>query len=225
MTMEFICEGETIRWAPERLVIAGYTGRDQEAVKKHIDELKALGVPAPPQIPMLYDLSPELLQTSSRLTVVLNDSSGEAEVVLLDIGGRWYVGLGSDHTDRVLEAASVQKSKQICAKLVTRELWPFESIRDRWADIEMKSWVRVGGEERLYQSGRLGEFMHPDELLRIVEQRGYTSPNMALYCGTLPLHGEFVLGGAFRAELIDPQNNRKLTLAYETKLLKNAEEA
>lgn len=222
--MEFICNGEAIHWTPERLVIAGYTGKDQDAVKKHIDELKELGVPAPPQVPMLYDLSPELLQTSEQITTVQNDGSGEAEVVLLDVGGRWYVGLGSDHTDRVLEAISIQKSKQVCAKPVTREVWPLESIIHRWDEIEMNSWVQVNGEEKLYQSGKLGEFLHPKDLMSIVKDRGYASSNMALYCGTLPLHGGFVFGGNFRAELVDQQEGRKLELYYSTHILKNAEE-
>ncbi|WP_079913743.1 DUF2848 family protein [Paenibacillus sp. 32352] len=222
--MEFICNGETIQWAPERLVIAGYTGKDQDAVKKHIDELKELGVPAPPQVPMLYDLSPELLQTAEEITVVGNDGSGEAEVVLLDVGGRWYVGLGSDHTDRVLEAISIQKSKQVCAKPMTREVWTLESILHRWDDIEMNSWVLVDGEEKLYQSGKLGEFMHPNDLMRLVKDRGYAGSNMALYCGTLPLHGGFVFGGTFRAELVDRQEGRRLELRYSTHILKNAEE-
>ncbi|GAA4865595.1 DUF2848 domain-containing protein [Paenibacillus vulneris] len=222
--MEFICNGETIQWVPERLVIAGYTGKDQDAVKKHIDELKELGVPAPPQVPMLYDLSPELLQTAEEITVVGNDGSGEAEVVLLDVGGRWYVGLGSDHTDRVLEAISIQKSKQVCAKPMTREVWTLESILHRWDDIEMNSWVLVDGEEKLYQSGKLGEFMHPNDLMRLVKDRGYAGSNMALYCGTLPLHGGFVFGGPFRAELVDRQEGRRLELRYSTHILKNAEE-
>ncbi|MFD1776253.1 MULTISPECIES: DUF2848 family protein [Paenibacillus] len=222
--MEFICEETVISWSPQRLVIAGYTGKDQEAVKKHIEELKELGVPAPPQVPMLYDLSPELLLTSNEITVVQNDSSGEAEVVLLHINGSWYAGLGSDHTDRILEAVSIQKSKQVCAKTVTKELWLLDSFINRWDEIEIKSWVQINGSEQLYQSGRLGEFLHPEQLMRIVEERGYAGSDMALYCGTLPLHGGFVFGGVFRAELVDRKTGRKLELKYQMKLLKNAEE-
>jgi hypothetical protein len=222
--MEFTCNGKTLNWTPQRLVIAGYTGKNQEAVKKHIAELKELGIPAPPQVPMLYDLSPELLQTLNEITVVHNDSSGEAEVVLMDMNGEWYVGLGSDHTDRVLEAVSIQKSKQVCAKPVSKELWSLTSIADRWDEIEIKSWVLIDGKEHLYQSGVLGEFLEPNKLMEIVKNRGYESGNMALYCGTLPLHGGFVFGGSFRAELVDNKEGRKLELKYQTKLLKNAEE-
>ncbi|UFJ41398.1 DUF2848 domain-containing protein [Brevibacillus humidisoli] len=215
----------TLDWKPQRLVIAGYTGRDQEAVKKHIDELLELGVPAPRRVPMIYDLSPELLRTSEEISVVCNDSSGEAEVVLLDVDGSWYVGLGSDHTDRVLEAVSVQKSKQVCAKPMAREVWPLDSIADHWDEIELRSWVTINGEEQLYQSGRLDAFLAPQDLLDIVRQRDYAAPNMALFCGTLALiDGQFQYGEAFRAELLDNKTNRSISLSYEVKQLKNAEE-
>ncbi|GGF93087.1 DUF2848 family protein [Paenibacillus abyssi] len=223
--MEFQCEGRTINWAPERLVIAGYTGKDQASVRKHIQELETLGVPAPKQVPMLYDLSPELLQTSESMRVVRNDSSGEAEVVLLDINGVWYIGLGSDHTDRVLETVSVQKSKQVCAKIISKQLWTLDSIMKHWDEIELKSWVQENGVETVYQSGSLGAFLGPEHLLDLVAKRGYLSSNMALYCGTLPLRREtFHFGGTFKAELFDRKNDRKITFTYETKLLKDAEE-
>jgi len=222
--MEFLCNGKSLQWTPERLVIAGYTGKNQEAVKKHIDELKELGVPAPPRVPMLYDLSPHLLQHVKEITTVRNDCSGEAEVVLLDMDGTWYIALASDHTDRKLEAMSIQKSKEICSKPVSREVWRLNSILDRWDEIEIKSWVQVGGQEHVYQSGVLGEFMHPESLLEVVRDRGYFSLNMALYCGTLPLHHDFVFGGVFRAELLDPATGRKLEIKYVNKILKDSEE-
>ncbi|WP_080832115.1 DUF2848 family protein [Cohnella massiliensis] len=221
--MKFAIGSEQIEWSPKRLVIAGYTGKDQETVRKHIEELKEIGVPAPRQVPMLYDLAPELLSSAGQIRVVGNDSSGEAEVVLLDIDGTWYVGLGSDHTDRVLEANSVQKSKQVCAKAVSEELWPLDSFKDRWDEIEMRSWVVKDGETRLYQSGKLSAFLEPDRLLDIVKERGYFSPGICLYCGTLPLETEIVYGGTFKAELSDPGTGRKITLAYGTEPLKDAE--
>lgn len=193
-------------------------------MRKHIAELEELGIPAPPRVPMLYDLSPRLLRTDERMTVVGGDGSGEAEVVLLEKDGEWYVGLGSDHTDRALEAVSIQKSKEACAKPIGRELWTLDSALEHWDAIEMRSWTDIGGEERLYQSGTLGEFLHPGEVRRIVRERGYDSPGIAIFCGTLPLHGEFVFGGAFRAELSDPAKGRKLTLRYDTYRLQDAEE-
>lgn len=223
--MKFMIGSEPIEWTPQRLVIAGYTGKDQAMVRKHIDELKELGVAAPRQVPMLYDLSPELLQNGEQISVVRNECSGEVEVVLLDIDGTWHIGLGSDHTDRVLEAISVQKSKQVCPKMVSSEIWSLESIASRWDEIELKSWVTIEGQTHLYQSGKLAAFLEPEQLLSIVKERGYESPGLCIYCGTLPLEtGGIQYGGTFKAELIDRKLNRTLTLVYETQLLKEAEE-
>jgi len=222
--MEFICNGSALHWEPRRLVIAGYTGRDQASVRKHIAELEELGIPAPPRVPMLYDLSPRLLQTFERMPVVRDDGSGEAEVVLIELDGEWYVGLGSDHTDRVLEAVSIQKSKEVCAKPISTEIWPLASVLEHWDAIEMRSWVSKDGEERLYQSGTLGEFLHPNDLRELVRERGYASSGIAIFCGTLPLQEAFFFGGAFRAELSDPIAGRKLILRYDTYRLKDAEE-
>ncbi|TWD93431.1 uncharacterized protein DUF2848 [Neobacillus bataviensis] len=222
--MNFNVNGKEISWEPQNFIIAGYTAKDQAALKAHIEELEKIGVAAPKAVPMIYQLSPELLSTERVISTVRNDGSGEAEVVLLHIEGGWYVGIGSDHTDRVLEATSVQKSKQVCAKPISKELWPLNSIEDHWDEIELKSWYSVNGEEHLYQSGKLEAFLSPKELLNIIEARGYTTANTALFCGTLPiLSKEFLFGEEFRAELYDARNDKKLELSYQTKILIDSE--
>ncbi|MET3289083.1 UNVERIFIED_CONTAM: hypothetical protein ABID98_001653 [Brevibacillus sp. OAP136] len=224
--MKIQSNGLMLEWEPTRLIIAGYTGKDQEAVQRHIDELKELGIPAPPRVPMIYDLSPELMQVTDEITVVQNHSSGEAEAVLMDIDGAWYLGLGSDHTDRVLEANSIQKSKQVCLKPVSPQVWPLDAIRVYWDEIEMESWIIDGGVHHLYQRGTLGSFLNPDELLHILRERDYVSEGMAVFCGTLPLHsGTFLFGDTFLATLRDPRTGNKIQLTYHIKQLKDAEEA
>ena len=44
-----------------KVVNAGFTGRDQESVNKHIDELKKEGVSAPEHTPTIYPVSPYML--------------------------------------------------------------------------------------------------------------------------------------------------------------------
>jgi hypothetical protein len=46
--------GEEIEVTPEIVAIAGYTGRNQEAVRRHVAELAAHGIAAPPRVPMVY---------------------------------------------------------------------------------------------------------------------------------------------------------------------------
>ena len=59
----------------------------------------------------------------------------------------------------------------------------------------------------------------------MVEERGYDSPEIALFCGTLPLiDGHFQYSSQFRGELSDPKTNKSLTVHYQVKILKDAEE-
>ena len=38
----------------QNLIIAGWAGRDQQAIEHHIEELAALGVPRPSAVPLYY---------------------------------------------------------------------------------------------------------------------------------------------------------------------------
>lgn len=222
--MNIIVSGKKMEATPKRLLIAGYTGKDQASVKKHIDELREIGVPAPPQVPMIYDVSTNLLTTSPSISVVQESSSGEAEVVIMNVKGKWYVGLGSDHTDRELEKLSIQKSKQVCSKPISTQFWLLDDIESRWDDIEMRSWMIVNGEKKEYQTGTLGEFLHPKELIKIITERGYYSEDLMVFCGTLPIvTGEFIYGDGFSAELYDAFTDRKIQLDYKVHILTDAE--
>lgn len=222
--MNIIVSGKKMEATPKRLLIAGYTGKDQASVKKHIDELREIGVPAPPQVPMIYDVSTNLLTTSPSISVVQESSSGEAEVVIMNVKGKWYVGLGSDHTDRELEKLSIQKSKQVCSKPISTQFWLLDDIESRWDDIEMRSWMIVNGEKKEYQTGTLGEFLHPKELIKIITERGYYSEDLMIFCGTLPIvTGEFIYGDGFSAELYDALTDRKIQLDYKVHILTDAE--
>jgi hypothetical protein len=111
------------------LVVAGWTGRNTEAVQHHIEELAALGVPAPSQVPLYYRVGAELLTQAPAISVLGADTSGEAEPLLIcDATGTLWLGLASDHTDRALETLSVAKSKQVCPKPVARDLWRFDTV-------------------------------------------------------------------------------------------------
>ena len=111
----------------ERLIIAGWTGRDRDAV------------------PTFYPLAAQLLTTADVLEVPRDDSSGETEFVLLQGPDALYIGIGSDHTDRKVEAYDVTVSKQMCAKPMGREVWRFDEVADHWDALEMRCWrVREG---------------------------------------------------------------------------------
>ncbi len=94
-------------------------------------------------------------------------------MVIMKIEGKWYLELGSDHTDRGLEKVSIQKFKQVCSNPISTQFWSLDDVKDRWDDIEMRSWMIVDGLKKDYETGKLGEFLHPKELLKIIEECGY----------------------------------------------------
>ena len=59
LSFEVVRQGasETINVPIKRLVVAGWTGRDQAAVRHHIEELAERGVKAPETTPVFYRVS------------------------------------------------------------------------------------------------------------------------------------------------------------------------
>jgi hypothetical protein len=201
-----------LAFVARRLLIAGYTGRDQAAVARHIAELREHGIPAPARTPALYALAPDRLTTAESIAVVGQETSGEAEFVLLFTGGELYVGVGSDHTDRDLERQAVARSKQVCPKPVSARLW-------RWSDVEA-SWdgcrLASNADSAAYQEGSVAELMAPDRILAFVRERvGDDLEGSAIFCGTLPLiGGEFRFARRFAGVLTDPTRGRELRCTY-----------
>src|SRR5919199_6000818 len=83
-----------------QLVVAGWAGRDQAAIRHHIEELAAIGVPRPSSVPVYYRVSADNLTQTERLVVLGPDSSGEVEPVVLWLADGLWLGIGSGPTDR-----------------------------------------------------------------------------------------------------------------------------
>lgn len=199
------------------LVMAGWTGRDQAAVRHHIEELEALGVPPPSKTPLFYRVDPALLAGSvDAITVVGEATSGEAEAVILSMADGLWVGLGSDHTDRAFEAQSVQLAKQLCRKPMADTIWSYEEVVDHWDQLILRAHIVENGERVLYQEGTLDTLRHPEDLMAAycAEHGQPGSPSLpvgtALFCGTMPAIGGIRASGRFEMELEDPVHNRTL---------------
>ena len=67
--MEFMImpEGALKQVQIDDLVIAGWTGRDVEALEKHIVELEELGVPRPSSVPCFYRVAAENFSNQAAL--------------------------------------------------------------------------------------------------------------------------------------------------------------
>lgn len=206
----------------QRMVNAGYVGRNQAEVRRHIDELAQKGIPGPKTTPVLYPVIPRALVIDSEIEVYSGETSGEVEYVLLvENEVKSYVGLGSDHTDRHLEEIDIPRSKQICPNVLSRKVWPLKEVADHWDDLVMRSKVMSSGREVLYQEGQLALILGPEDLMAFVRSK-IPGPldGTVIYSGTLGmLTGGFVYGERFEAELIDEKLNRRLELAYEIRPL------
>lgn len=203
----------------DRLVIAGWAGRDAEGVQHHIRELEAIGVKAPSTVPCYYPLAAALLTTDAEIEVPRADSSGEVEVVLLSTPEGLFVGIGSDHTDRKAEAYDVTVSKQMCAKPVSRELWRFADVSGHWDTLVARAWRVRDGVRELYQEGAMTTLRDPRELAEKYAGQASLPSGTAMYCGTQPVIGKLGFGERFELELHDPRSGRSLRHAYNVRCL------
>ena len=212
-----------ILFEARRMINAGYTGRDQESIRRHVEELEKEGIPAPDSTPAAYEVISKLLYFDDQIEVVGDKTSGEAEYVLLCAGKDVYVGVGSDHTDRELESVSIIKSKQVCPNLMSNRVWNLKDVRKDWDDILLRSWVRSHqGEKVLYQHAPLSAILAPEELMAFVKNRldDGNLDGVVIFSGTVGILPEKInFGNYFEAELSNPRTGRKLSCAYTVRIL------
>src|SRR5215510_14953699 len=199
----------------EELVIAGWTGRDVAALNHHIEELKAIGVQPPSKVPLYYRVAASLLTQADTIQVVGDDTSGEAEPVLVGTADRLWVTVGADHTDRKLETYGVAQSKQVCAKVIGRSAWRFEDIEPHWDELILRSFIEEGGKKVPYQEGLLSKMRTPRDLIAGWNNGSKRLPaGVAMFCGTLPAIGGIRSSSRFDMELDDPVLGRKIAHSY-----------
>jgi uncharacterized protein DUF2848 len=201
--------------AIDQAVIAGWTGRDPVARDKHIAELEAIGIARPATTPIYYRVSARRLTTADSIEVCGGDSSGEVEFVLIGWQGRIFVGLGSDHTDRKVEAYSVTVSKQMCDKVMATVLWELEDVIDHWDRMILRSFAWIGGARVLYQEGTLDGMLPVKDLIT----RGFGGKGLpdgcAMFGGTFAAKGGIRPASRFEYELEDPVLKRTIRHAYD----------
>jgi len=201
--------------AIKNLVIAGWTGRNVDALEAHIKELEAIGVKRPKSVPIFYRVSCSLLSTAMFIEVMADKSSGEVEFVLFALDDELWLGVGSDHTDRKAETVGVTLSKQLCAKPVGTTLWRYDEVKPHWDKLKLRSYVPDGGKRRLYQEGPVTTMRSPEELIKLYTGGDKLAPGTAMFCGTFAVHGDISYSGTFDMELEDPVLGRKLTHGYK----------
>jgi hypothetical protein len=205
--------------AVDRLVIAGWTGRDKAALEKHIAELEAIGVKRPSSVPIFYRASTARLTIDDSIEVLGEASSGEVEFVLLRHAQRLWVGTGSDHTDREVEKYGVSVSKQMCDKPLAAAFWDYEEIAPHWDKLILRAHITDNGGRVLYQEGPVSAMLDP---LALVEQFGGKAgldEGTVMFCGTLAARGGIRPSDSFAFELEDPVLGRKIHHRYRVQTL------
>jgi hypothetical protein len=206
---------------PSALVIAGWTGRDRAALEHHVAELEAIGVKRPSSMPVYYRVATGMLTQAAEIQVLGPDSSGEVEPVLFSTSDGLWLGVGSDHTDRKLETVSVAMSKQVCAKVVSRELWDCREIAPHWDQLIIRSRIPGpnGARPELYQEGRLAQILPPQTLISGFSGQEGLPVGTVMFCGTFPAAGGVRPAPWFEMEIEDPVFGRFLRHRYKIEVL------
>ena len=208
---------EALTFNFSRMINAGYVGRDQEVVRKYIAELEAKGIPGPKSTPVLFPVNPRTLVINEDIEVYGNQTAGEVEYVLLiEDAQTIYVGMGSDHTDRLLEETDIPRSKQICPNVMCSTVWPLKDVEQHWDELTFDSQVVKDGETIANQDGRLATILNPAALKEFTRSKvGENLDGTLIFSGTVgTISGQYIYGERFIAGLHDPILNRSLSVDY-----------
>ena len=203
----------------QTLIVAGWTGRDEAAIQHHIEELGALGVPAPSSVPVYYrNAASNVLQTD-RLEVLGPDTSGEAEPVVVSLPDGLWLTVGSDHTDRKAETIGIALSKQLCGKVLGSQLWRLDEVLPHWDELILRAYATIDGERVRYQEGRLSMMRTASDLMTRYHGSAMLPPGTVMMCGTIPAIGGIRPADRFEMEIEDPVLGRRLSHGYQVEVL------
>jgi hypothetical protein len=204
---------------PGELVIAGLTGRDEAAVHHHIEELRAIGVKPPPSVPAFFRNGANLLTTAPAIEVLGPDSSGEVEFVLVSLEDGLWVGVGSDHTDRRVEAYAIDVSKQLCPKVIAPLLWRLDELAAHWDQLVLRAWIEEADRLTLYQEGSAAALRTPGSLIAAWTGGAPLPVGAVMFGGTFAAIGGIRPSVRFVFELEDPVLRRVIRHGYTVRTL------
>lgn len=206
--------GAALRFSAKRLILAGYTSRDANAVASYIAKLEEEGIAPPDEVPSYFVLGADRLTTADTVEVATATSCGEIEFALLIDHDEIWVAVASDHTDRGLETIDILASKQTCVKVLSENVWRLGNIEDHWDDLIFEA-RNPAGADTAYQAGSVAALRAPAELIGLVKERyGGPMAGTVVLSGTIPATGEFEFQPSFEVELRDPIKDRSLRAAY-----------
>jgi hypothetical protein len=195
----------------------GYSGRNKEHILTHIEELKALGVPEPKEIPELYPMRKSSITQEAVIDVLGDQTTGEVEIVLIfgESEDEIYVTVGSDHTDRALETVDIHKSKFVCDKPFATTVWPLQAVIDHWDDLELVSYIKEGDDWELFQQSSVKSILPVNEIISFLKSKNVTLRHCIVFCGTVPLLNGFKYASSYLMKIIDPVLENTISFEYK----------
>jgi hypothetical protein len=195
----------------------GYAARDRSGAQEHVDQMRALGLPAPQKVPAIFPIPADRVSTGSEFTVSGDQTYGEVEFALIKSEGHgWLVTIASDHTDLEVERVKMPKAKGMCPDVVGADVWKLDEVRAQWDRCTLTMWARAGdGEAVQLQQDTTGHLLAPHHIIAILEARrpGELPPGTVILSGTVA--GEPTPGMLeWSARLEDPQTGRRLAIDY-----------
>jgi len=209
-------QGNNVEFAPEKAVGAGFTGRNQTAVRAHIAELERQGIPPPKDFPILFPLIPQLLWQGPTVPVIGPHNTPEVEPVLLFLEEKVFLTVGSDQTDRALEATHLTLSKNTSPKPLANAAWPIPDVLPHWDRLTLEARTP----DSVIQRGLLSELLPYPELERLARRVISEQSTGVCFCGTIPTQlpwppSPFTL----TLRLFDPILNRSISHSFILQIL------
>lgn len=204
----------------KKMVNGGYCGRNQDEIRKHMEEVKKLGsTEVFEEIPVFFPVVKDRISLEEEIEVLGHHTSGEGEFAILIGEDHIYIAAASDHTDRDLEKQTILKSKQVTPNILSREVWDYEDVKDHWDDITLRSWVKEGGEKKLFQEAKCAALLTPEDLIKYVKERTQVDlEGMVILSGTVAaIKGVSGFSDYFEVEIIDDILKRKIGCQYHIK--------
>jgi hypothetical protein len=215
------CGSETfIDFAPTIIALLGFTG-GPALNKRHREELAAAGIAPPAGIPAAMIFKDCTVEVTTHHTVIARSgsTSGEVEPVLIRHDGEWFVGVGSDHTDRERQRESNDEAKQESPKIISPKVWRLKDVQGRWGQLQLSSIVIEDGRPQRYQEAALSDFLEVSELIAFVKSHlpAIESESCLVMCGTVPTAtGKYVFHRRFEGKLEDREMGKTLHVQYRT---------
>lgn len=155
-----------VEFEPKLLVCAEFSGWKQILGGDQKASLEKSEGPLQDRTPHFFPVSPYLLTNERKITVQGKHTSGEVEYVALKFEGEVYLTVGSDHCDRQAETFSLAKSKQLCPKVMGRQMILHREVRPYRDELKLSSYVASYDRKVPYQSAFVADLMRLGSLIR-----------------------------------------------------------